>query len=529
MSPRDIKDRRSSPARDAVHLSGSRRSASGIPPPRLVHPVNFVIATRDTGYRTTSQAIAEFVDNSIQAGARSVNVDVLDGADNQYPIELLVTDDGQGMDAHTLALALTFGGSTRFGDRCSLGRYGMGLPNGGLSQARRVEVFTWQDAVVLTTYLDVDEIAQTGRPVLPPISRPSRPTFLPRSRHGTAILLRRCDRLDYRRKAYLSRKLHEELGRIYRYFLRDGFTLRVDGRAVRPVDPLFLSPVRDTPPARQFGSTLRYRFPGSGGDGSVAVTFSELPVEALHALAVNDKRRLGITAQPCVSIVRAEREIDRGWYFMGGKRRENYDDWWRCEVQFDPVLDELFGVTHSKQTISPRDELLQALVPDLEPIGRALNQHIRQRFEGLKVSDSLSAAERQAARADSALPQLAHRRDLTARELLSRMNVHLTIPTDDRRPYRLVVSDLPTTMAFDVGQLGRTLIVFLNGRHPFYRDLYGPLATSASQHDQDIARQIALVVLAAARAEASTGRKSREELKRYRQVWTDTLAAFFTA
>ena len=33
----------------------------------------------------------------------------------------------------------------------------------------------------------------------------------------------------------------------------------------------------------------------------------------------------------------ANREIDFGWFFMGNKRRENYDDWWRCEVKFEPV------------------------------------------------------------------------------------------------------------------------------------------------------------------------------------------------
>ncbi len=60
--------------------------------------------------------------------------------------------------------------------------------------------------------------------------------------------------------------------------------------------------------------------------------------------------------------MRAGREIDRGWYFMGGKRKENYDDWWRCEISFDPSLDELFGVTHSKQEIRPTEALTSILL-----------------------------------------------------------------------------------------------------------------------------------------------------------------------
>ena len=49
---------------------------------------------------------------------------------------------------------------TRFNDRSGLGRYGMGLPNSSLSQARRVTVYTWQSgSPAYKSYLDVDEIA----------------------------------------------------------------------------------------------------------------------------------------------------------------------------------------------------------------------------------------------------------------------------------------------------------------------------------------------------------------------------------
>ena len=37
--------------------------------PAIVDPVNFLLATRDTGYRSTAQSIAEFIDNSFQAEA----------------------------------------------------------------------------------------------------------------------------------------------------------------------------------------------------------------------------------------------------------------------------------------------------------------------------------------------------------------------------------------------------------------------------------------------------------------------------
>src|SRR5579863_3693960 len=135
----------------------------------LISPVNFLLATRDTGYKSTSLVLAELIDNSIQAGAKNVGVEVYSGGSHQMPIEISVLDDGEGMDADTLAGALTFGGSSRFNDRSSLGRYGMGLPNGALSICRRVEVHTWQQDRLLWSRLDLDEVLAEGRRTLPPI------------------------------------------------------------------------------------------------------------------------------------------------------------------------------------------------------------------------------------------------------------------------------------------------------------------------------------------------------------------------
>src|SRR5688572_9442602 len=112
--------------------------------PRLVNPANFLFATRDTGYKTTGLAIAELIDNSLQAGARHVAVEAATARSADRQIEITVVDDGDGMDAESLGEALTFGGTSRFNDRSSLGRYGMGLPNGALSRSRRVEVYTWR-------------------------------------------------------------------------------------------------------------------------------------------------------------------------------------------------------------------------------------------------------------------------------------------------------------------------------------------------------------------------------------------------
>jgi hypothetical protein len=498
--------------------------------PQLVDVSKFLLATRDTGYRSTGYAVAEFIDNAIQACATSVAVEVVAVPDTTFPLELRVTDNGIGMDEETLASALTFGGSSRFGDRSSLGRYGMGLPNGALSCARRVEVLTWRNGRVLTSRLDVDEMVGRRRRTLPPIEAIERPAFLPETSTGTAVVLRRCDRLQYRRVSTLVSKLTDDLGRIYRRFIDAQLDLRVNGSPLDAGNPLLLARDGGSVGSRYFGERLRYAFDSPGGVGTVEVSFVELPIDRWHGLSTDEKRRMGVTNAPSISIMRANREIDRGWYFMGAKRRENYDDWWRCEINFEPTLDELFGITNAKQGISPHPELLAALECDLEPIARALNSRVRRRFELVKATKPLGEAERQAARAEHALPALPRRSETLTEEFRQLMLTNTRSRQPATNPYQIIVTELPTTAAFDVVRHRGQLVLLFNTRHPLYRDLYGPLAMSDSEKDQETAKRIALAVLAAARAEESSTRPNhRDEVRRFRQAWADVLATFFNA
>ena len=365
----------------STHSRPTRRSSHRPEGPPIVAPQNFLLATRDSGYRTTSSAIAELVDNSIQAMATSINVDVFRGSDDCYPVEIVVTDDGFGMTEWELASALTFGGSTRFGDRSSLGRYGMGLPNAALSCARRVEVYSWRKhSPPLVKTLDLDELTVSDSTVFPPLARADQPATAEGFESGTVVHLRRCDRLQNRRVSTIVKKLSASLGRTFRHFIDNGLLLRVNGDLVHAIDPLFLR-VDSDHAASQFGEILTYHLSTAAGAGTVEVVFSELPIEAWHNLPATEKRCRGITNAANVSIVRASREVDSGWWFMGKKRRQNYDDWWRCEIRFDPVLDEFFGITHTKQQIIPNPQLVELLSTDLEPIANALNGRVRRRFE----------------------------------------------------------------------------------------------------------------------------------------------------
>jgi hypothetical protein len=374
--------------------------------------------------------------------------------------------------------------------------------------------------------LDIDELAASGEAALPAPDRIGRPVFAPCTPSGTVVRLVRCDRLEYKTAPALVARLRKDLGRIYRHYLAGRIGIRVNGELVAPDDPLCLQAGARLTGGTRFGDDLIYRIPAGAGEAVITARFSELPIDRWHQLPATDKRAMGVTAGPPVSVVRAGREIDRGWFFMGGKRRENYDDWWRLEISFGPAADELFGITHAKQAITPRPELTQVLAPDLEPIARALSARARNRFQLLKASEPLTAAEQQAARAASSLPRLPRPGLSAGDDLRDRVDELAR----SGAPYRIAAAELSSTRAYEVATTREQTIVLLNTKHPLYRDLYGPLALSESVKDHDTARLLALTVLAAARAEAAVERPAgRATAAAFRRTWGDVLATFFNA
>ena len=125
-----------------------------------------IVAMRDNGYKNTAYALAELIDNSIQAGATHVEVLCSETEERvrqrrRRRVEQIgILDNGSGMDVTTLRIALQFGNGTRLEDRTGMGRFGMGLPNASISQCRRVDVWTWQSGIAKAVhiYIDLDEI-----------------------------------------------------------------------------------------------------------------------------------------------------------------------------------------------------------------------------------------------------------------------------------------------------------------------------------------------------------------------------------
>jgi hypothetical protein len=360
-------------------------------------------AMRDSGYKNAAYAIAELMDNAVEAGATQVELlcgerrDVVRQRQRSRIHQIAVLDNGCGMPASVLRLALQFGNGTRLDEQyqTGIGRFGMGLPNSSVSQARRVDVWSWQNGPesVLHTYLDIDEINSRGlREVPEPTYKPIPEVWLKTgtafAHSGTLVVWSNIDRCIWRSAQTIIDNSDKLIGRIYRYFIQnkqvtirlgsfdsDARILSVNWQDVKCNDPLYLMPNTSCPPPfdntpmfKQWGEDTAFKIKFQGKTETVWIRFSIAKEEARlkdnagsTAYGRHAKDNVG------VSIVRAQRELDLDTSWIN-----NYDPrerWWGAEVYFPPALDDLFGVTNNKQSARNFSQMAK------EDVSQLLKEH----------------------------------------------------------------------------------------------------------------------------------------------------------
>ena len=356
-------------------------------------PLHLAInAMRDSGYKNTAYALAELIDNSVQAEASTVLVIAIEKRQlvSQRELQRLykigVMDNGTGMDAKTLRMALQFGNGTRLDNREGIGRFGMGLPNSSISQASRVDVWTWQNGPdnAIRTFIDLNminkgEMNEVPNPELDPLPQEWRAFSDYIGNSGTLVVWSDLcmERLTWKRAKPTFEHTEWLVGRIHRYFIMDNSVeihlISRDGdsgeklidRRVSPNDPLYLnvSPTVPAPfneiPMFKEAISDQYEIEYENKKYNVDVLFSVATQETVLQANGPDRGKTlyGKHAQKNMglSVLRANREImlDPGWCHGYDPR----DRWWGAQVNFPPALDELFGVTNNKQNATHFSEL----------------------------------------------------------------------------------------------------------------------------------------------------------------------------
>lgn len=326
----------------------------------IVSPELTVEAMRDSGYKDTDHALAELIDNSIDADATRVELVAVEiPPDPSVPYsrarinEIAVVDDGTGMDFVTLRRALKYGDGTRM-DRIGgrIGRFGVGLPNASMSQCSRVDVWTWENGAdnALHCYLDLNEMRSGMREVPEPTHDPVPDRWRTVSQcmietSGTLVLWSGLDRVRWRGGERTLHRTAELCGRIYRKFImdqskpveivlilaeqsEDELVAKTPPSKCLPNDPLYLmspsstpQPFNDQPMFRTFNERV-WKIPVGRLHGHVAVRctlarpdainekVSEVPWPNSYSKAGDAPWGKHAHRNKGVSIVRAQRELE---------------------------------------------------------------------------------------------------------------------------------------------------------------------------------------------------------------------------
>ena len=369
-----------------------------------------VKAMRDSGYKSTTHALAELVDNAIEAGATSIEVfgvSKLNEQTGRVTLEALaVLDNGQGMDVATLRGSLRYGFGTRTARR-GIGRFGVGLPNSSMSQAGHVDVWSWQTGVTNAhhTWLSIKGVEGGKREIPDPTLLSVPQEYLQSSLNGpedsgTLVVWKNLDRVEWRRASTTFRHTEALLGRIYRRFLashsdrlhsddtRDedigprrtitcipiefvGGTFHVeedDVVKVEPNDPLYLmegtscpEDFGDGPMFMELeGSPFVVKIPYEGQDYDVRLRGSYARPHVRDSSRADAEwpeqwggRDAGQTPwgkhaghNLGISMIRSHRELEID---ASWTNQDTTERWWTIEVDFPAELDEIFGVTNNKQ------------------------------------------------------------------------------------------------------------------------------------------------------------------------------------
>ncbi len=317
-----------------------------------------VKSLRDIGY-DFSTAIADIIDNSIEAGASEVDVSVGFYGDDSY---VRISDNGEGMSKEELKEAMRYGSEREYG-KDDLGKFGLGLKTASMSQCRCFSVASKTNGGISSYSWDLDHIEKTNKWEILSLKEETTIELInaPLSDHsGTVVLWESLDRIisfkdpsgEAARKKLISmcRELEAYLGMVFHKFLSGeisgkNLTISINGNPIQPWDP-FARNEQDTKTL----SPIKIKLVHDGSQDKIILQPYILPSrdkfsspEAFNHLS----GPAGWNQQQGFYIYRAHRLIQSGGW-CGIRVRDEHIKLSRIELNFPPVFDNAFKINVAK-------------------------------------------------------------------------------------------------------------------------------------------------------------------------------------
>lgn len=477
------------------------------------NPAKTMESMRHLNYSNVT-AIADIVDNSIDAGA--TNVDIRIGDDF-----VAIADNGCGMDKETLIQAITMGSDTTKED-WQLGRFGMGLVTAGISLSPYIRVSTTQDGKTYNAVLDLEHISKNNQ--WEAFCEEGAYTDAPREQ-GTVVWLERIDNFNFNSAEIVAKKVAAHLSEVFRKFIQAGVEICVNGNKLTPLDPLAL----DSPNTEVLIDQEVITKSGK----SFHVTLVELEKEASET---NAEMKVAPRNQGFY-IVRNNRQIGRALMFEGikGLVRHPSLNKMRCEISYMSELDDDFGINFTKDQVvlkqSLSDKIAEVVTGPINLIRHRYNSRTADETANLEMDHS--DAEEIIRRKRTLLPNPQGWKEKRAKRQKTEEEVD-TKPKDIHdKPVRTrehakqtqlgykgmgvkfsQANLSPSAPLYDYDFEGSTILIRWNTAHPFYQKFVAPY-----NNEKNVASPVDLLVFSLVNSEINTAETDdqRQKLLQFRE------------
>lgn len=375
-----------------------------------------VKSLRDVGYEFVT-AVADLIDNSIEAKAKTVWIDVVWEGERSY---VTISDNGDGMSLATLKEAMRFG-SERDYEGEDLGKFGLGLKTASLSQCLRFTVASRSNpgrADVNAYCWDVDHVSATNRWEILPVKTADLHEGVRqhlKDTTGTVVIWEQLDRiLGYRRPDgesarkqihAMCRELEDHLAMVFHRFLSGEvrgkrLAIYVNENKVVPWDPF----ARSEEHTRQIEAKA-FRHEGSKGHGDIIVEPFVLPHQSRFSSQEAFSRASGPekwNKQQGFYIYRADRMIQSGGW-CGLRALDEHRKLARIAISFSPKLDDEFKINVAKMRVALPSAMREVIAKAIGPALTLAEDEYRQRERKSQMAGAASVPV-QAATASAPLP-----------------------------------------------------------------------------------------------------------------------------
>jgi hypothetical protein len=340
-----------------------------------------ITSLRDMGYDFAA-AIADIVDNSIEARATLVAIDIEFDGDDSW---VRVADNGKGMTTAELKEAMRYGAERDY-KKEDLGKFGLGLKTASMSQCKRLSVASRVNpdrADVAAFCWDLDHIEKTNRWEILPLERGGLGPAIRRPLRdfpGTVVLWQKLDRiLGYKlpygesarkRLSAMCREVEQHLSMVFHRFLsgdvrRRKLKILVNGNEVTPWDPFARSEART-----KALMPVEIKVEHEGVIGEIKVESFVLPHQNDFSSIEAFKRASGPSnwnQQQGFYIYRAGRLIQSGgWCRL--RTLDEHTKLARVALSFSPSMDEAFKINVAKMRVQLPTQIRDQVEHTIKPL-----------------------------------------------------------------------------------------------------------------------------------------------------------------